>query len=138
MSKKSILEISSFKLLMLQTAISWLSPGGGGGWLHWPTSYYTDPHVCWRTCIDSQTHPTADKKVLGKVKLSKFLNGSNSNFRAFRAPMALATRAWQPVRGSLWVLEYPYCHQMMPQTDPKAIGNSSKQRNMFKKTFNCH
>ena len=46
--------------------------------------------------------------------------------------MALATRPWQPVRGSLWVQEYPYCHQTMTQTHPKAVGTFSENVNFSK------
>ena len=50
--------------------------------------------------------------------------------------MALATRAQQSLPdGSLWMLEYPCCHQMMTQTRPKAVGRFSgeiKISNFFK------
>ena len=32
--------------------------------------------------------------------------------------MAQATWVYWPLRGSEWVLEYPYCHQMITQTHP--------------------
>ena len=34
--------------------------------------------------------------------------------------MALATRAYHILHGSAWVLEDPYCPQLMTQTHPKA------------------
>ena len=34
----------------------------------------------------------------------------NSNFGAFGGAMAWAIWAWRPLRGSPWVLKYPYCH----------------------------
>ena len=46
---------------------------------------------------------------------------TNSNFEAFGGPMARATWAQWPVRGSPWALKYPYCHQMITQT--QARGN---------------
>ena len=42
----------------------------------------------------------------------------NSNFKAFGG----GGGAWPVLRGlpgSLWVLEYPYCHQMTTQTHPR-------------------
>ena len=36
---------------------------------------------------------------------------TNSNFEAFGGPMARARWALWPLRGSPWVLKYPYCHQ---------------------------
>ena len=34
-------------------------------------------------------------------------------------PMAWGTWAQRPIRGSLWVVKYPYCHQMTTQTHPR-------------------
>ena len=45
---------------------------------------------------------------------------NNNNFGAFGGPMARATWAWRLLRGFLWVLKYPYCHQMNTQTHPRA------------------
>ena len=33
--------------------------------------------------------------------------------------MARAIWAEQPLRGSPWVLKYPYCHQIITQTHPR-------------------
>ena len=41
--------------------------------------------------------------------------------------MALATWAWQPLRGSLWVLEHPYFHPMVTQTHTKPVGRFSEK-----------
>ena len=35
---------------------------------------------------------------------------TGGNFEAFGGPMARAIWAWRPLRGSPWVLKYPYCH----------------------------
>ena len=56
---------------------------------------------------------------------------ANNNFEAFGALMARARWAQQPLRGSPWVLKYPYCHQIITQTHSK--GNrkvSGKSRNL--------
>ena len=50
---------------------------------------------------------------------------TNSNFEAFGGPMAHATWATWPLRGSPWVLKYPYCHQMITQTHPRGNGRVS-------------
>ena len=70
----------------------------------------------------TQTTPGATE---GLQKKSRFfqvpLNSpSKSNFGAFGGPMARATWAQRPPRGSPWVLKYPYCHQMITQTQPRA------------------
>ena len=72
----------------------------------------------------TQAHPRGDRTVSEKVEFSKNfqmpLNGlNNSSFGAFGVPMAPATRAWRPLHGSLWVLKYPYCHQMTTQPLPR-------------------
>ena len=73
--------------------------------------------------VKSQRTP---KPVLGvkegvrkKPNFQKPLNSlNNSHFVAFPVPMAWATLAQRQLRGSPWVLESPYCHQMIPQTHP--------------------
>ena len=42
----------------------------------------------------------------------------NGNFGAFGGAMARAIWAWHPLRGSPWVLKYPYCHSIITQTHP--------------------
>ena len=54
-------------------------------------------------------------KSFGKRRISEILQVSlnslyNGNFEAFGGAMARATWAWQPLRGSPWVLMYLYCH----------------------------
>ena len=41
--------------------------------------------------------------------------------------MAHATWAWRLLRGSPWVLKYPYCHQMITQTHPRGDGQVSEK-----------
>ena len=41
---------------------------------------------------------------------------TNNNFGAFGGSMARGTWAYRLLCGSLWVLKYPYCHQMITQT----------------------
>ena len=41
---------------------------------------------------------------------------TNSTFEALGGVMARTTCAQRPLCGSLWVLKYPYCHQMIIQT----------------------
>ena len=43
--------------------------------------------------------------------------------------MAQATWAWRPLRGSPWVLKYPYCHQMITQITPGATEGFWKNPN---------
>ena len=64
------------------------------------------------------------QKGFGKGRILKNfqepLNNLNKgNFGAFGGPMARATWAWRLLSGSLWVLKYLYCHQMITQTHPK-------------------
>ena len=54
---------------------------------------------------------------------------TSSHFTAYRGPMALDTWALQLIREFLWVQEYPYHHQMMTQTHPKAVGKLSEKVN---------
>ena len=44
--------------------------------------------------------------------------------------MARATRAQWPLRGTLWALKYPYCHQMITQTHPRGNGRLSEKIEM--------
>ena len=50
---------------------------------------------------------------------------TNNNFEAFAGPMARARWAQWPLCGSLWVLKYPYCHQMIIQSHPRGNGRVS-------------
>ena len=49
--------------------------------------------------------------------------------------MARATWAQRPLRGSLWVLKYPYCHQMMTQTHPRGDRRGSEKKSRTSKNF---
>ena len=63
-------------------------------------------------------HPNPSQgrqKGFGKRPILEILQVSlnslhNGNFGAFGGAMARAIWAWQPLRGSPWVLKYPYCH----------------------------
>ena len=55
---------------------------------------------------------------------------TNSNFEAFGGPMARARWAQWPLRGSPWVLKYPYCHQMITQTQPRGNRRVSEKVEM--------
>ena len=51
--------------------------------------------------------------------------------------MAQATWAYRPLRGSPWVLKYPYCHQMT--TQPHRRGDRRVLKKVdFSKNFRCH
>ena len=55
------------------------------------------------------------RKGFRKSRISEILQVSlnslhNGNLGAFGGGMAQAIRAWRPLRGSPWVLKYPYCH----------------------------
>ena len=65
--------------------------------------------------IITQTHPRGNRRVSEKVEFLEILQVSlnslhNGNFGTFGGAMARAIWAWQPLRGSPWVLKYPYCH----------------------------
>ena len=49
---------------------------------------------------------------------------TNNNFEAFEGPVARARWSQWPLRGSPWVLKYPYCHQMITQTHPRGNGRA--------------
>ena len=55
---------------------------------------------------------------------------TNSNFEAFGGPVARARWAQWPLRGSPWALKYPYCHQMITQTDPRGNRRVSEKVEM--------
>ena len=58
---------------------------------------------------------------------------SKSNFGAFGGPMAGATWAQRPLRGSPWALKYPYCQEMITQTHPRADRQVSEKLEFLKK-----
>ena len=72
-------------------------------------------------------HPNTSQgrqKDFGKNRILKNFHVSlnslrNSNFGGFGGPMAWAKGAQRPLRGSPWVLKYPYCHQMITQIHPR-------------------
>ena len=68
-----------------------------------------------------------------QVSLSSLHNG---NFGAFGRPMAQATWARRPLRGSPWVFRYPYCHQMITQTHPKGDERVSEKVKIFQVPLN--
>ena len=43
---------------------------------------------------------------------------NQKNWRNYVAPKRDERRAFRPLPGSPWVLEYPYCHEMITQTYP--------------------
>ena len=57
---------------------------------------------------------------------------TNSNFEAFGGPMARARWAQWPLRGCPWALMYPYCHQMITQTQPRGNRRVSEKVEMLK------
>ena len=55
---------------------------------------------------------------------------TNSNFEAFGGPMARPRRAQWPLHGTPWALKYPYCHQMITQTQPRGNRRFSEKVEM--------
>ena len=61
----------------------------------------------------------------------------DSNSGAFGGGMARAIWAWWPLRGSPWVLKYPYCHEIITQTHPRG-DTSVLEKGEFRKPCKCH
>ena len=92
----------------------------GGPWLglYGLGSHYVGPHGCSSTRTVTKSSP---KPIPGATEgFPKKANFGNlagvtkqptpRQFRGFWRAMARAIWAWQPLRGSPWVLKYPYCH----------------------------
>ena len=62
---------------------------------------------------------------------------TNSNFEAFGGPMDRAIWAQWPLHGSPWVLNDPYCHQMITQTHPSG-DRRVLEKVEFWKSCRCH
>ena len=65
---------------------------------------------------------------------------TNSNFEAFGGGgggTAQATWAQRPLRGSPWVLKFPYHHQMITHTDPRGQKRVSEKVETWQMS-RCH
>ena len=88
----------------------------------------------------TQTHPRGNRRVSENVEFWKKFQvprnyQHNSNFGAFGGAHGPDYMAWRSLCGSPWVLKYPYCHQMITQTHPRAKEGFPKMSNFRK--FSC-
>ena len=91
-----------------------------------------DPGVCGLSPTpESGSSSSKNSIAFSKAPGSKTTNcwpeaslgaGRERGLQGFRGPMARATWASQPLHGSRWELEYPYCHQMNTQTQGATEG----------------
>ena len=83
-----------------------------------PLACYVQPHMrALLAALPARRDPRTDLGCYFQVRTGDSLK--NSNFGAFGEPMARATWAWRPLRGSLRVLQSPYCHHLITQRHRK-------------------
>ena len=95
------------------------------GEIRWPS---TKTEKTISLARESLVAPHTDRRTMVSVREGHAMQGLNLG--AFGGPMTRATWAQRPLRGSLWVLKYPYCHQMITQTHPTGDKRISASQNL--------